>query len=803
MSETHSFGAQQVEWRPAAPANNRGRIPFIRTPRSNNIRTVDIDVEFSGNVRTLDFFNYGDDDNAAFMQRWTSSQNRYALLQNNVITMMLDWDDRELNYGSGGVNHRQLVLNSRINDLLKYYENLTAQFNRFHGLDINSQNPHHRLIHTRFLIAPQLNGFGYAFYGADDVTGMNGSRIGSYLNFPAMVPLTTQAISGLSFWVSLHEIGHGYDGNFSGGKEVGLGEIANNILSHFYQANHFDFTSANDRRWSWLFDYGNAAATSSALDARAITRRTGNLSNFAAEPNRFRDNLFILVNMYANGSPMTDIETPQKIYAAAQRLNREMHVQGQNWSLANLNAKAFSDAANTNIVPYMEAFGFGPHLSDLMRAYAFEEDNKIGYFLDRIAGSEAQRIATAEVLYGTISPVVPNAARGLNGTGGTITINISDIDLIKGETLRIMNGADVVFQAEITSNTVNFPALAIGAYFVKLPSAKAGFFHTGHHHLVVRNGQRTDLTVEYRELTASPLLGTTQLLFRGGSARTVATITYDPVARELVVNAAGGAPHWVNSGTYIQAEIWAGGQRAWNHTWTWQGNVAGFTRRIPVAIGDSVRFTHAEAFWGGRADHARVINSFTAEWLPEFEWQNHQWGSLVVTQYGLAKPNSSVADQRRIYTANFFSALETTKQAMPAQSWTNPSRFRDVKTSFILGADLLSEADRNRFIAENPHLFGGGDGGNPNRISSATRARAISFAVSGITTAGNLNLTIPQAGNYKISIYNVNGRILAQSQANIASGANGLSLNRTIAKGVAIVRVEGANVQAVRRVMVR
>jgi len=82
------------------------------------------------------------------------------------------------------------------------------------------------------------------------------------------------------------------------------------------------------------------------------------------------------------------------------------------------------------------------------------------------------------------------------------------------------------------------------------------------------------------------------------------------------------------------------------------------------------------------------------------------------------------------------------------------------------------------------------------------RTAASSLQINGFR-AGNLSLDVANSGMYNISIHDVSGKMLAQTNANLAAGVNSLQIGQNIARGVVIVRIQGANANLVRRVSVR
>jgi hypothetical protein len=95
--------------------------------------------------------------------------------------------------------------------------------------------------------------------------------------------------------------------------------------------------------------------------------------------------------------------------------------------------------------------------------------------------------------------------------------------------------------------------------------------------------------------------------------------------------------------------------------------------------------------------------------------------------------------------------------------------------------------------------------GNPSVIPSSrnvSRASGSTLAINGFN-AGNLSLNVGQAGMYDISIHSIDGRMLSQTSANLVSGVNSLNIGQNIARGVVVVRIQGANATLVRRISVR
>ncbi|MCL2845986.1 MAG: polysaccharide deacetylase family protein [Chitinivibrionia bacterium] len=97
---------------------------------------------------------------------------------------------------------------------------------------------------------------------------------------------------------------------------------------------------------------------------------------------------------------------------------------------------------------------------------------------------------------------------------------------------------------------------------------------------------------------------------------------------------------------------------------------------------------------------------------------------------------------------------------------------------------------------------GGSSSVIPQTHNAVRTANNTALAINGFN-AGNLSLNVGQAGMYNISIHSIDGRMLSQTSANLVSGVNSLNIGQNIARGVVVVRIQGANATLVRRISVR
>ncbi len=71
------------------------------------------------------------------------------------------------------------------------------------------------------------------------------------------------------------------------------------------------------------------------------------------------------------------------------------------------------------------------------------------------------------------------------------------------------------------------------------------------------------------------------------------------------------------------------------------------------------------------------------------------------------------------------------------------------------------------------------------------------------TSSKQLHLTVSSAGAYTVSMYNVNGKLLAEKRQNLSVGTNTLALDNKMSKGVVIVSVKSVNGNTMKKMVVK
>jgi hypothetical protein len=81
-------------------------------------------------------------------------------------------------------------------------------------------------------------------------------------------------------------------------------------------------------------------------------------------------------------------------------------------------------------------------------------------------------------------------------------------------------------------------------------------------------------------------------------------------------------------------------------------------------------------------------------------------------------------------------------------------------------------------------------------------SKSSSFKLLGINSS-SMKLSVPVSGRYNIKLYSLDGRMLAQQTKILTSGISSIQLNRSLAQGMILVRIQGVTTEFVSKFLVR
>ncbi|WP_159102621.1 M60 family metallopeptidase [Listeria cornellensis] len=184
-------------------------VPFIMTTFTS--AKPKIEYQIIGNSVSLPKFEQSNNE-AAFFSKWDANNASFALIGNKYVQILIPTRDK---YYLKKMNDF-----SSIDQLLAYYDNVFETFNELSGISFNPKNSLDKNIPNRYFGKANKSGNGGAYYGGSETAESSESTITFWLT---------------KGWGALHEIGHGYQGNFMNDNTYDVGEVWNNIYADTFQ----------------------------------------------------------------------------------------------------------------------------------------------------------------------------------------------------------------------------------------------------------------------------------------------------------------------------------------------------------------------------------------------------------------------------------------------------------------------------------------------------------------------------------------------------------------------------------------
>lgn len=417
-------------------------IPLITSPRLNDEtydKTYLFKLTYDKSVQPLTYYHYNDNEDS-FFTTWNNNQHSFALVDGEAFQIVVPLEDKDNLVGNGKDF-------SSLKEVCEYYINVVNRYDKMAGLSFNADDPLDKNYRTKYLgLADgywQGKGIG-AFYESSYIGIGNYSTVGFFRYG----------------WGSLHEFGHGYQGNF--GKGIGAGdsirfnETGNNILAHYVQIDKTLYKADGD----WL----------------------GNITNIEESKNSARlngTNIFIVDGTYAYASEklyfiinLLDVFGGEKVYGELFSYYRHIYsTYGNIYTIPDIYAKFFFEKYNANIIPYLNAWKLDVSYSVKLE---ISSSNAKNYVIPKDILSESELNAYKET-YPNALVYAPTTEEKLSMLDVkydlNISINIDDISKLKNKFIGIKQNDKFITKIKIEdSNTLSIKELSRGYYEVIFPA---------------------------------------------------------------------------------------------------------------------------------------------------------------------------------------------------------------------------------------------------------------------------------------------------------------------------------------------
>ncbi|EKU49061.1 G5 domain-containing protein [Staphylococcus massiliensis] len=579
-----------------APAN---AALFLRTPHDPNL---DASIEYyieNDNKIPMPHYYYGGD-KAQFDQEWERSQAPFALVESEDVKILVPLLDREFVKNLAPSDPTSSA--NAFDQNLDYYKNILTKYDEWLGLD--NSNEFHRDNKQQYFVRPDKTGYGVAYYSTY-YAGTNSTHVTPYFQ---------------KGWLVLHEVGHGYDGFITktiAARDIGLIEVWNNIFANLYVST-VDRTHAD-----WLY-HGDQ----NGYQARELATWQAANGNYTYTDMGLPQRLNVMATLVRGTGVQGFIDFNKSLRenASTVRVTALNDTIAENWG----------GVSNYNIVPYLEMYGI--YINDHVRERIFSKNHSILHHLALMVKdpSERERIRQEHQMK-TVYDLISTEAISSSGITGsnTVTLNLNGHTLRDDAVVHLMDKNRIVATAPVVNQTATFTNVPVGAYKISAPFSETGALPNTNV-IIVSDQDSTPVTLDYPALDEHMFSNKEEVLLKGLSDLTFASMIYDPSNKTLEIDDRLRKPHdYYGLGKYASIRV-KSPDGTIKYERDFIGNVErkGMTRLTTLNIehGDLIEIYHAEP--GSRF---AVVDYESRTEVPRLD-SSKKNTTYVMTEYGLEVP---------------------------------------------------------------------------------------------------------------------------------------------------------------------
>ncbi len=406
-------------------------------------KTYKIELNFKDDVKPVDYYHYKDNEDT-FKSNWRSSQNSFGIIDGEALMVVTPFADID-----GLPDKNKTTTGSLLPSLDAYLEYYLAVVNRMDemiGLSLKPTKITDQNVRVKYLAKANANTSAGAYY--------NGNHI-------AVGSASAAALFHYG-WGTLHEIGHGYQGQLGRGNaanvNICLNETGNNILAHYVQVDKTLYKAAGD----WM-----GGSLDKIETARNQKRLNGDdiFNNNDGTYTNVQEKLYCIVNLLDNFEGGV---TYGKLFSYYRSLVYANNKNTNLYTIPDVYAMFFADEYNANIISYLKAW-------TMPLTPAVEKDimsrNLTSYMIlaDSVNSDSLTKIKQGENISTNYSLIVDSILKKYDIKGDLkVTINIDDINAIKNKNVALTKNGKIVRIVKIGSNTLDFTNLPADRYMLRL-----------------------------------------------------------------------------------------------------------------------------------------------------------------------------------------------------------------------------------------------------------------------------------------------------------------------------------------------
>ncbi|MBC1457249.1 immunoglobulin-like domain-containing protein [Listeria newyorkensis] len=615
---------------------NSDSVPFIKTTFTANAPVVEYKV--SDTVISLPVLKQGDSE-TAFFNKWDTTKAAFGLVSNQYIQILVPAGDKSY--------LKKMDDFKSIDALLAYYNTLFETFNELEGISFASKNATDKNIPNRYFAKADKHGAGAAYYGGNYTAETSASVISFWLK-PG--------------WGGLHEIAHGYQGDFMSDTTFSTGEVWNNLYADSMQKKMM----GKDYYSGWLYG-GNVANKETAFEKNVYTTKTP-VNNWDIANKLY---MLTLMKDMAGDKAFTHFNQAYRADANATKKNKDAF-------LLDLLTKYFGEVSHYDFTPFVELVQGS--MSGNQKAENLYAGNKAVYPLASLLSGDNLKKTRQDIKLDTKWGLVSNDQLNKYKLTATtkVTFSINDFAQIEGKVLRIKNGVDVVREMTITSPTMTLKNMPIGIYSLDIPTGTTRFYEPETNYLAITDHE-SSATITMNEIQTSTI-AEQKMVFKGLGDNIFAIATVDPEKGSLELNVTNNKPHSYFANEYASIEFSdEQGKSLFKKVMNGNGTETG-KFQIAIKPNYTIKIMHKEPSRLsiiGAPD--QLVNTATEQ-------------TFKVSKYGLTSNVTKVTDQDALanYKSNLVAFAETVTAKFKNEDYAAS------KTKLKKGIQYLSDTDADK-----------------------------------------------------------------------------------------------------------
>lgn len=551
-------------------------VPFINTPYGE--KNAEIEYEIEGASTQLPIYDQKNSE-AAFFSDWDASNAGFGLIKSDKFQLLIPGAEKN--------KTRKLSDFTSLADYMSYQDSIINYYDGLMGLTASdgiNKTPENRF----FLKADCGAGSGVgAYYGGN--YSANGD--------PTVVNMWMTKWN----WGTLHELGHAYQPAY-GNKGMYTGEVANNLLAVLFTYEHRG--KADGDKKSWLYNYNKKQAVEASLYDALINNEQG----YAGVDLRRR--LILLTDL--TQSVGKENWTKLNVFYREAINNGDTAIQ--NLSLPDLFTLYYSSQTKKDYSPVFNKWGLSLTASRQPTINRGNDYPGVVSLIDVVPKSNldaAVSFLSDKLLIDSQFALITNQdIAGLQLPGGALSIHlkIDEFDQLKGKTLQLKNGPEIVKEVRIDSPDLLVENLKNGIYTIAFPET-AKRYTISNYYGYVRDAQN-ETTVNFTELVGSQLFD--EVIAFKGIQYDFAYLKTELQRQKMTVDVFLERPHLYYAGElYASIQVFDEAGKQIYEKMIEGTNVQKEKIELPLKEGYQIKIFHAETKNRLRGSTAGLINLAT------------------------------------------------------------------------------------------------------------------------------------------------------------------------------------------------